>query len=186
MSRGPTKLRPGVRRSDADSTQFTPTDFTDPSNTPDGVGKPVVEDEFLTFAEIEGTKSEHYAAGYGPEDDSTNTGGWSDLDLKLTPDDGTTVNDAEGRIRYAVFSDLRKNVLVGRSGTTTANELRAAVSAGLRDKILLAARHQKVAGDDSLLVLQYEAAPGEGGQNIYIDGSTYQLGVAAAEMEGSQ
>lgn len=163
----------------AQGKQFVADDLVD--------GKTVDADRFVTVAEVQGSKSNAYGAGAGPQDERSNTDGWSDLDLQLV-DGGGANHPAQGRFRYEVYRDENKEDLIAKSRTFPAAAVRAAVTSDLRQKILIAAMLEEMAGDDAYLTLAYRATTSGDGQSdetgwdIDASASASELGMAYSEL----
>lgn len=144
-------------------------------------GKTVDADDFVPVAEVQGDKSNAYGGGAGPQDERTNLDGWSDFDLQLLDGSGANVA-AAGKFRFEIYGDPQQEDFIAKSRTFPATHLRAAVSNGLRDKVLIAAMLEHMAGDDGYLVLAYKATSSETGYDVDAAASATETGIAYSEL----
>lgn len=134
-------------------------------------------DEWYSIFETQGTKSEYFGAGYGVNDDSRNTEGWSDLDLQ-----NAGGNAIDARIRFYIYSDSSKQNLVARSGTYSTTSLRNSVSAARKDKVLIPGMLSTLAGDDSYLVVKAQPRAASTGDDVSASNSSTDEGIAYSEI----
>jgi hypothetical protein len=173
-------LTPGVFHRGANPEAFEAQEIKD--------GKAVDTDDWTEVARKVGDKNNAYGAGYGPQNRDQNTQGRSDFDLQLH-DSADTAHPAQGHFRFAVYGDTYAEDLLATSGTIRASVLRGAVAADPSEKEVIAAMYDEMAGDASMIRLEYQAAENntssgesEDGYTLHKAGSTIDRGIAVGRL----
>lgn len=138
-------------------------------------------DRWYPIFQVQGDSTTAYGAGYGIDDDRTNSQGWSDLDLQNA---GGTAIDA--RLRYRVYRDSSKDDLIAQGPTFGTSPLRSAVSSGRKDKILIPARWSKVAGNDGYLTVEAQPKASSTGDVVDAGNSSTDYGMSYGEIPVSK
>jgi len=134
-------------------------------------------DDWYEIFSVQGDTTTAYGAGYGPNNDSINTDGWSDLDLQ-----NAAGNPIDGKLRFRVYRDSSKDDLIAQSTTYTLSGLRSAVSADRKDKHLISQMHSKLAGNDSFVTVEVKPKASSAGDQVSAADSATDLGLAYAEV----
>lgn len=136
-------------------------------------------DQWYELFASQGDTTTAFGAGFGPNDDRRNSGGWSDLDIK---DNSTTPVSVDGVVRFRVYRDSSKDQLIAQSGAYQTQSLRSAVADGRKDKVLIPGMLSKVAGNDSYLTVEFKPAAGSAGATVSSANSDSDLGLAYSEL----
>lgn len=134
-------------------------------------------EQWYEIFSAQGDTTTAFGAGFGPNDDRRNTDGWSDLDLQNAG--GTAIN---GSVRFRVYRDSSKDDLVAQSGTFSLTSLRSTVSAGRKDKALIAGMLSAVAGNDSFLTVEVKPKASSAGDQVSASNSASDQGIAYSEI----
>jgi hypothetical protein len=146
----------------------------------------VVSDEYRDVAFVQADRTTFFGAGFGPNDDSTNSDGWSDLDVVASGNGALTGGDPiNGRLRFVVYNDSDRGDPIARSGTYTLSSLRSAVSSDRKDKALIPGLLSTVAPPDGYVALQIQADGASDGAEIDPAASAEELGIAYSSLNRS-
>lgn len=134
-------------------------------------GRALTQHAFIPVFEQRGTQKRYYHWGSGVENADTNVGRLS-ADIKVTPDDGTTVNDAKGDARFAVYPDEPDQSEPKATGDTfTLAQLRSWSADKFREKALQPVT-KPGASKDEYLTLEIEIDESQEGQELYAEDSS--------------
>ena len=134
-------------------------------------GRELSQHTFLPVLLQQGTNKRYYHWGVGIENADMNVGRLS-TDLKVTPDGGTTVNDAVGVARWAVYpDDPEKSEPKATGDTYTLSELRDLSALNTRDKDLFPVM-KPGASKDEYLAFEVKIASSQQGQAVHAAGSS--------------
>lgn len=144
-------------------------------------GQILDSNRFVEVAALQSDRSTKYAPGYGFRNRQY-AEGWADLDMKSTPDGGTTINDPAGNFRWEYYSDSDKEALEYTSGTFKASGLRSAVTADLTNKPVVSQKAPAV-NEDGFLVLAFKAKQTYDGETINAANSAVDQGIPYAKLK---
>lgn len=134
-------------------------------------------DDWYEIASAQADNTTTFGAGFGVNNETRNSDGWSDLDLQ-----DSNGNPIAGHVRYRVYRDSSKNDLVAQSGTYTLNSLRSAVAAGRKDKALIPGMLSFVPRTDGFLTVEVQPAASSEGSTVSRSNSETDQGLAYSEM----
>lgn len=128
---------------------------------------------YLDVADAQSNESFVYQHGYGTAHYEDNRGN-AFADIKVTPDGGTTVNDAEGTLRLVVYEDSTKEIVRALGPEFSLRELREAKAEAPSDRPTIPQKNP-AARPDRHVAWQVKIDSSQDGQELYAAGSTVFL-----------
>lgn len=134
-------------------------------------GRPLTQHAYIPVIELRGKKKRWYHVGNGVENQDTNVARFS-MDLKVSPDGGTTINDAVGTARWAVYPDEPGSSTPKATGDEfTLAQLRDLDANTHREKEMLPAQ-KPGAQQDEYVVLEVEIDASQEGEAVLAGNSS--------------
>jgi hypothetical protein len=130
----------------------------------------VSADRYFPIFRVEGTRTQHFAPGYGFQNENL-ARGWGDLDLQNGG--GSAI---QGKLRFALYSDSELDDPLFYGDTYTLSDLRAAVSEARTDKALFPGR-MPFGSNDRVLVVEVSPNASSAGDTVDASNSTDGLGI---------
>lgn len=147
----------------------------------DLIGNTLTDSSFTTIAEVTGTNTKSYAAGFDNRDRRNFQGG---SDIVIKNDASTPAEpDSDTKVRYAVYRSSDKEDLVATSKTIRYGRLSNAKSnTAIEDKVATPLMN-KVAGDDAVLVVEAMLPDGVADFTVTPGNCAHDLGIAYSQFQ---